>query len=75
MVIFIITTYLRQEKIDAIIESDLNILDIAALTVIVEAAGGKVTQLDGKPVGLNTVNLLATNGILHEELLQEIAYS
>ena len=62
-------------KIDAIIESDLNILDIAALTVIIEAAGGKVTQLDGKPVGLNTVNLLATNGILHDELLREIDYS
>ena len=62
-------------KIDAIIESDLNILDIAALTVIVEAAGGRVTQLDGKSVGLNTVNLLATNGILHDELLNIIAYT
>jgi len=62
-------------KIDAIIESDLNILDIAALTVIVEAAGGKVTQLDGDPVGLETTHLLATNGLLHEELLKEIDYS
>jgi len=61
-------------KIDAIIESDLNILDIAALTVIVEAAGGKVTQLDGGPVGLDTTHLLATNGLLHAELLEEIAY-
>jgi len=62
-------------KIDAIIESDLNILDIAALTVIVEAAGGRVTQLDGGPVGLETTHLLATNGLLHDELLNEIAYS
>ena len=62
-------------KIDAVIESDLNILDIAALTVIVEAAGGRVTQLDGLPVGLETTHLLATNGLLHDELLSEINYN
>jgi len=62
-------------KIDAVVESDLNILDIAALTVIVEAAGGKVTQLDGQPVTLETTTLLATNGLLHEELLKEIGYA
>lgn len=61
-------------KIDAVLESDLNILDIAALTVIVEAAGGRVTQLDGGPVGLHTTHLLATNGVLHDELLAEIDY-
>jgi histidinol-phosphatase len=62
-------------KIDAVIESDLNILDIAALTVIVEAAGGRVTQLDGAPIGLETTHLLATNGVLHDELLAEMDYS
>ncbi len=61
-------------KIDAVVESDLNILDIAALTVIVEAAGGTVTQLDGKPVTLETTHLLATNGLLHAELLSAIDY-
>src|SRR5699024_11094871 len=34
-------------RIDAVIESDLNILDIAALTVIVREAGGDVTTLGG----------------------------
>jgi len=29
----------------------VNILDIAALSVIVEAAGGRFTQLEGGPVG------------------------
>lgn len=51
-------------RIDAIIESDLNILDIAALTVIVREAGGDVTTLDGGDVGLETTNLLVTNGRL-----------
>ena len=36
-------------KLDAVIESDVNILDIAALSLIVEEAGGRFTDLDGKP--------------------------
>jgi histidinol-phosphatase len=59
-------------KIDVVIESDVNILDIAALAVIVEAAGGKFTQLDGEPVNLNTTTVLASNGKLHEQVLQAL---
>lgn len=61
-------------KIDAVIESDLNILDIAALAVIVEEAGGKVTDLAGGPVKLATTHLLATNGRLHGMLLERIGF-
>ena len=60
-------------KIDAVIESDVNILDIAALAVIVEAAGGKFTDLQGRPPGLETTSVLATNGRLHEEILRALA--
>ena len=56
-------------KIDAVLESDINILDIAALTVIVEEAGGRVTDLEGAPIGLQTRSILATNGALHEAIL------
>jgi histidinol-phosphatase len=60
-------------KIDAVLESDINILDIAALTVIVEEAGGRVTDLDGRPIGLETRSILATNGRLHESILAALA--
>ncbi len=60
-------------KIDAVIESDVNILDIAALAVIVEAAGGKFTDLQGGPIGLDTTTVLATNGKLHQPLLSALA--
>jgi histidinol-phosphatase len=63
---------LARGALDAVIESDVNILDIAALTVIVREAGGTFTQLDGKPVTLNTTTVLATNGTLHAELLGSI---
>jgi histidinol-phosphatase len=52
-------------KIDVVIESDVNILDIAALAVIVETAGGRFTDLEGRPVGLQTTSVLAANGKLH----------
>lgn len=58
--------YLAAGKLDAVVESDVNILDIAALTVIVREAGGRFTDLNGGPVGLETRTVLASNGRLHE---------
>ncbi|MBS0376555.1 MAG: inositol-phosphate phosphatase [Proteobacteria bacterium] len=55
-------------KIDAVLESDVNILDIAALVTIVEEAGGRFTALDGAPVGLETTTVLAANPALHPQL-------
>ena len=57
-------------QLDAVIESDVNILDIAALTVIVEEAGGRFTDLQGRPVQLETTSVLAANPALHEILLE-----
>ena len=59
-------------KIDAVVESDVHILDIAACVAIVSEAGGRFTDLAGAPVGLNTTSVLATNGRLHEKLLAEL---
>lgn len=57
---------LARGALDAVVESDVNILDIAALSVIVEEAGGRFTDLDGAPLTLETTTVLATNGPLHE---------
>ncbi len=61
---------LARGAIDIIVESDLNILDIAALTVIVREAGGVMTQLDGGPIGLETRSVLAAPPALHARLLR-----
>ncbi len=60
-------------KIEAVVESDVNILDIAGLSVIVEEAGGVFTDLNGEPVGLETRSVLAANASLHEHLLHSLA--
>lgn len=57
-------------QLDAVVESDVNILDIAALAVIVREAGGVFTDLDGGPVDLNTTSVLAAGPTLHGQLLR-----
>lgn len=53
-------------SLDVVLESDLNILDIAALTVIVREAGGVMTDLQGREIGLETRSVLAaSNATLH----------
>ena len=59
-------------KVDAVLESDVNILDVAACAVIVEAAGGRVTDLEGGPLTLASTSVLATNGRLHDAVLEAI---
>lgn len=60
---------LASGKIDAVIESDVNILDIAACAAIVNEAGGRFTDLCGAPITLESTSVLATNGRLHAPLL------
>lgn len=43
--------------------------DVAALTVIVEEAGGKVTDFQGRPISPMTNTVLATNSKLHQAAL------
>jgi histidinol-phosphatase len=56
-------------KIDAVIETDVNILDIAACAAIVTEAGGRFTDLSGAPLTLDSTTVLASNGHLHNPLL------
>jgi histidinol-phosphatase len=55
--------------IDLVIESDVNILDIAALAVIVREAGGVFTDLAGAELTLDTTSVLAGTPALHTQAL------
>jgi len=63
---------LARGALDAVIESDVNILDIAALTVIVREAGGVFTDLAGGDIGLATTTVLAGNAALHAQVLDAL---
>jgi myo-inositol-1(or 4)-monophosphatase len=64
--------FIAAGKADAFFEFGLNPWDIAAGSLIIEEAGGKITNLDGSPLNLHGRNLIATNGIIHDELLKII---
>ncbi|MBX2839585.1 MAG: inositol-phosphate phosphatase [Gammaproteobacteria bacterium] len=56
---------------DVVVESDVNILDIAALTVAIREAGGVITDLQGQPVTLDTTSVLAAaTPTLHDIVLE-----
>jgi len=63
---------LAQGRIDAIVESDLNILDIAALAVIVGEAGGVITDMQGGPLSLETRSVVAGTPAMHPQILQAL---
>jgi histidinol-phosphatase len=60
-------------KIDVVIESDVNILDIAACVAIVSEAGGHFTDLGGAPITLQSNSVLASNGRLHTLVLAALS--
>lgn len=59
-------------RFDGFWEYNLNPWDVAAGYLIVEEAGGKVTDFMNNPYTVWDKETLATNGIMHEELRQAI---
>lgn len=57
---------------EVMVEPELAIWDWAALQVIVEEAGGRITTFDGEPLR-HKGSVLSTNGLLHDEVLRRFA--
>lgn len=55
-------------QVDAYWEQELNLYDVAAGALIVKEAGGSITDFKGQD-GIDPKQILATNGILLEQLL------
>ena len=55
-------------SVDACAEPELSLWDMAANAIIVQEAGGTFTGLDGR-AGPHSGNAVASNGLLHEEVL------
>lgn len=58
-------------RYDAFWEFNLNPWDTAAGVLLVEEAGGKVTNFSGGPFEISSREVLASNVLLHDELLTE----
>jgi len=46
--------------------------DIAAGTLLVTEAGGKVTDLEGRPLSIYQNQVVSSNGLIHSELVEEL---
>jgi histidinol-phosphatase len=54
------------------VEAEVSLWDLAAVKVVVEAAGGRFTDLEGA-VTADGGSALSTNGVLHDEVLAMLA--
>lgn len=64
--------YTAQGVFEGFWERGLSPWDVAAGTLIVEEAGGRVTDFEGRPFHLESEEILATNQAMHPFLLQEV---
>ena len=60
-------------RYDGFWEFNLNPWDTAAGVLLVREAGGIVTRFDGSPFLLNSKEVLASNSIIHQELMENFA--
>jgi len=61
--------YVAAGRMDAFWEFNLNPWDTAAGILLVEEAGGRVTDFAGSHYRLESTEILASNGLIHAELL------
>jgi myo-inositol-1(or 4)-monophosphatase len=61
--------YVAQGVFDGFWEVSLNAWDMAAGIVLVEEAGGKITDFEGNPTTIFGKQILASNGKVHESMI------
>jgi myo-inositol-1(or 4)-monophosphatase len=59
-------------RVDAFWEFGLKQWDVAAGALIVEEAGGHVSNMDGSTLDLSAAQILASNGPLHQQMIETI---
>ena len=64
--------YVAAGRMDGFWETDLKPWDVAGGALVVAEAGGRVTNMDGTPFRSRGGHVLATNGHLHEPMLDVI---
>ena len=62
--------YVASGRFDGFYEEGLRPWDVAAGVLLVEEAGGRVTHYDGKPFQIYTPPIAASNGLVHDAMLE-----
>jgi myo-inositol-1(or 4)-monophosphatase len=64
--------YVAAGRLSGFWEYSLSSWDIAAGSLLVEEAGGRMSDIAGEPYHLGVRNVSASNGRIHDELLEEL---
>jgi myo-inositol-1(or 4)-monophosphatase len=64
--------YVAAGRADGFWEEKLQPWDIMAGSVIIEEAGGRITRFDGSPIRVSADETLATNGTIHERMIESL---
>jgi myo-inositol-1(or 4)-monophosphatase len=64
--------YVAAGRLSGFWEYDLNSWDLAAGCLLIEEAGGNVTDTDNQPFHLEVRNVVATNAHIHDELVSAL---
>lgn len=64
--------WVAEGRLDGFWEFNLQPWDIAAGALLVEEAGGRVTGMDDRPIDLRGARILASNGLVHDAMLEVI---
>ncbi len=59
-------------RIDAAFEPRIRIWDIAPFAIVIPEAGGKISDDAGRKIDLETRSIVASNGALHQAILQNV---
>ncbi|OPX12034.1 histidinol-phosphatase [Mycobacterium sp. AT1] len=62
---------LAEGAVDVVTEPEVKLWDLAPLDIVVREAGGRFTSIDGAP-GPHGGSAIATNGLLHDEVLRRL---
>lgn len=62
--------YVACGRFDGFWEDGLNPWDMAAGVLLIEEAGGRVTNFDDEPLSIYTKKVVASNGLVHGEILR-----
>lgn len=60
-------------RFDGFFEEGLRPWDVAAGVLLVEEAGGRVSHYNGQPFDVYTPPILASNGLIHEQMMNVLA--
>jgi histidinol-phosphatase len=61
--------YLPTGHLDVNVDAYIEVWDIAAFIVILEEAGGKITDFEGNKVSKETTRIISTNRLLHDQVV------